>query len=122
MRCATGLYSLIIFVVVVIVHTLAFISDKPYSARRIDSPKTLYCNSDTMLSANDDDNNIKHIVLIGGGHAHVQVIKALNSNSRPPNVHVTLIDLQTSASYSGKPIYWGQCYLWKQVFIPCIIC
>ena len=99
MRCATGLYSLIIFAVVVIVHTLAFISDKPYSARRIDSPKTLYCNSDTMLSANDDDNNIKHIVLIGGGHAHVQVIKALNANSRPPNVHVTLIDLQTSASY-----------------------
>ena len=102
MRCV------IIFAVVVIVHTLAFISDKPYSARRIDSPKTLYCNADnTMLSANDDDNNIKRIVLIGGGHAHVQVIKALNANSRPLNVHVTLIDLQTSASYSGKLIYSG---------------
>jgi selenide,water dikinase len=41
------------------------------------------------------------VVLIGGGHAHVQVIKALNTRSRPHNLHVTLIDLQFSASYSG---------------------
>lgn len=45
--------------------------------------------------------NTKRIVLIGGGHAHVQVIKALNVNSRPSNLHVTLVDLQSSASYSG---------------------
>ncbi|KAL7537342.1 hypothetical protein ACHAXR_007752 [Thalassiosira sp. AJA248-18] len=44
---------------------------------------------------------IKRVVLIGGGHAHVQVIKSLNSLNRPPNLHVTLIDLQSSASYSG---------------------
>ena len=43
----------------------------------------------------------KRVVLIGGGHAHVQVIKALNATSRPSNLHVTLIDLQSSASYSG---------------------
>ena len=30
-----------------------------------------------------------------------QVIKALNAHSRPSNVRVTLIDLQSSASYSG---------------------
>jgi selenide,water dikinase len=39
------------------------------------------------------------VVLIGGGHAHVQVIKAFQS--RPDNLNVTLIDLQSSASYSG---------------------
>lgn len=43
----------------------------------------------------------KNIVLIGGGHAHVQVIKALNFSTRPPNVEVTLIDIQSAASYSG---------------------
>ena len=43
----------------------------------------------------------QHLVLIGGGHAHVQVIKAFNKASRPPNLKVTLIDVQKSASYSG---------------------
>jgi selenide,water dikinase len=43
----------------------------------------------------------KNIVLIGGGHAHVQVIKALNVNTRPSNCRVTLIDIQSAASYSG---------------------
>ncbi|KAL7492896.1 hypothetical protein ACHAWT_002015 [Skeletonema menzelii] len=43
----------------------------------------------------------KKIVLIGGGHAHVQVIKALNVNTRPSHVQVTLIDIQSAASYSG---------------------
>jgi NADH dehydrogenase FAD-containing subunit len=47
------------------------------------------------------DRNVQRLVLIGGGHAHVQVIKALNATSRSPNLHVTLIDLQSSASYSG---------------------
>jgi hypothetical protein len=40
-----------------------------------------------------------HLVLVGGGHAHVQVIKALAA--RPAHVRVTLIDTQTRASYSG---------------------
>lgn len=43
----------------------------------------------------------QHLVLIGGGHAHVQVIKALNAEARPNNLKVTLIDAQASASYSG---------------------
>ena len=41
----------------------------------------------------------RSLVLIGGGHAHVQVIKALKL--RPANLHVTLIDVSKSASYSG---------------------
>ena len=49
----------------------------------------------------DKPKEMKRIVLVGGGHAHVQVIKALNKASRPDNIHVTLIDMQDSASYSG---------------------
>ena len=44
---------------------------------------------------------MQRLVLVGGGHGHVQVIKALNRLSRPASVHVTLIDPQDSASYSG---------------------
>ncbi|CAJ1969910.1 unnamed protein product [Cylindrotheca closterium] len=43
----------------------------------------------------------KHLVLVGGGHAHAQVIKALNKASRSKDLKVTLIDSQKSASYSG---------------------
>lgn len=43
----------------------------------------------------------QHLVLIGGGHAHVQVIKSLNKFKRPKHVKVTLIDMQQSAVYSG---------------------
>lgn len=42
-----------------------------------------------------------HVVLIGGGHAHCQVVKALNKQNRPSDVEVTLIDCQHTASYSG---------------------
>lgn len=45
--------------------------------------------------------SMQRLVLVGGGHGHVQVIKALNRLSRPASVHVTLIDPQESASYSG---------------------
>jgi NADH dehydrogenase FAD-containing subunit len=40
-----------------------------------------------------------HLVLIGGGHAHVQVVKALAN--RPHYLKVTLIDMQRTATYSG---------------------
>lgn len=43
----------------------------------------------------------KHVVLVGGGHAHAQVIKALNWASRAPGVQVFLIDPLEKASYSG---------------------
>ena len=60
----------------------------------------------------------KRIVLVGGGHAHVQVIKALNAHSRPPNLNVTLIDLQSSASYSGMvPGCVSKLYTLEQVQI-----
>ena len=47
-----------------------------------------------------------HLVLIGGGHAHVQVIKGLrhllcHRHDSNNNLRVTLIDSQASASYSG---------------------
>ena len=84
-------------------------------------------NSSLMFSSTDAPDVMKRIVLIGGGHAHVQgdlfhfiiitmlsvtitnvyrvehmsVIKALNARAIPENVHVTLIDLQSNASYSG---------------------
>ena len=48
-----------------------------------------------------DTERPQHLVLVGGGHAHVQVIKALNSAARPSSLQVTLIDAQKSASYSG---------------------
>lgn len=44
---------------------------------------------------------VQRVVLVGGGHAHAQVLRALNKQSRPKNLQVTLIDAQTSASYSG---------------------
>ena len=44
---------------------------------------------------------MQRLVLVGGGHGHVQVIKALNRLARPSSVSVTLIDPQESASYSG---------------------
>jgi selenide,water dikinase len=47
------------------------------------------------------NNDKKRLVLIGGGHAHAQVIKAFNAASRPKDLQVTLIDVQKAASYSG---------------------
>jgi NADH dehydrogenase FAD-containing subunit len=43
----------------------------------------------------------RKVVLVGGGHAHVQMIKALNSAALPPRTSVTVIDCQSSAVYSG---------------------
>lgn len=41
----------------------------------------------------------KHIVLVGGGHAHAQVLKGLAF--RPDDVRVTLVDPTRRAVYSG---------------------
>ena len=65
--------------------------------------------------------NRKHLILVGGGHAHVQVIKALNTASRPANVDVTLIDLQQSASYSGMVVSYCSSYLLLLVYLVCVI-
>jgi hypothetical protein len=42
----------------------------------------------------------KSLVLVGGGHAHLQVIKAMKT--RPADLFVTLVDPQKYASYSGE--------------------
>ena len=55
----------------------------------------------TPTSNGKSSNQMQRLVLVGGGHGHVQVIKALNRLSRPASVRVTLIDPQESASYSG---------------------
>ena len=55
----------------------------------------------TSNSASASSTRRKHLVLVGGGHAHLQVIKAFHKASRPSNLDVTLIDMQASASYSG---------------------
>ena len=57
-------------------------------------------NQDHDPLGDNSSDRPKHLVLIGGGHAHVQVIKALSA--RPAHrLHVTLIDQQPAASYSG---------------------
>ena len=75
--------------VVVCIITLA----PPFSRGVVVSAFTLHMSSSTT--------EMQRLVLVGGGHGHVQVIKALNRLSRPASVHVTLIDPQDSASYSG---------------------
>ena len=57
---------------------------------------------DTSLSSSSSPpTKPQHLILIGGGHAHVQVITALTAQARPSHLQVTLIDGQASASYSG---------------------
>lgn len=53
------------------------------------------------LSSTPTIKPVQRLVLIGGGHAHAQVLRALNQKSRPKRLHVTLIDVQKSAAYSG---------------------
>lgn len=43
----------------------------------------------------------KRLILVGGGHAHLQVIKALNHASRPEDLEVVLVDLTGQPCYSG---------------------
>jgi len=47
------------------------------------------------------DGKQKRIVLVGGGHAHVQVIKGLHHRLKPEDVDVILIDCNVTAFYSG---------------------
>lgn len=53
-----------------------------------------------MLSSSTEQ-VVQNVVLIGGGHAHVQVIMACNATSRPANMKVTLVDINPTATYSG---------------------
>ena len=44
---------------------------------------------------------MKRLVLVGGGHSHLQVIKGLNYASRPKDLEVVLIDVTDHPCYSG---------------------
>ena len=82
----------------------------PSSALSVLSSSALSSSTSTSMTTTTSTNR-KHLILVGGGHAHVQVIKALNTASRPANVDVTLIDLQQSASYSGMVVSCCSSYL-----------
>ena len=58
-------------------------------------------NQETESTSQQQQQWQQHLILVGGGHAHAQVIKALNAQARPSHLKVTLIDGQRAASYSG---------------------
>ena len=80
---------------------LAFFNQCHYHPSSTKFPSTIRRGSSHLMHHTSTEREVQRLVLIGGGHAHVQVIKALNVQSRPINLHVTLIDLQSSATYSG---------------------
>ena len=43
----------------------------------------------------------QRIVQVGGGHAHIQVLRGLRDECRRGKVHITVIDQHRSAMYSG---------------------
>merc|ERR1719253_42327 len=53
------------------------------------------------LRSGGDGARRRHLVLVGGGHAHVQVVKALRRAARPASTRITLVDPCASAAYSG---------------------
>lgn len=85
---------------VIVSILLASILPAGAAAARHFSPASSAFAAALHMSASQNT-KMQRLVLVGGGHGHVQVIKALNRLSRPPSVSVTLIDPQESASYSG---------------------
>jgi selenide,water dikinase len=66
------------------------------------TPSQLWHSSPTTTdeeSSIDNEVQQQHLVLVGGGHAHAQVLKALRA--RPKHLKVTAIDPQAAATYSG---------------------
>ena len=55
----------------------------------------------TNTNGNNNGATQKRLVLVGGGHAHLQVIKGLNHASRPEGLDVVLVDLTNRPCYSG---------------------
>jgi selenide,water dikinase len=47
-----------------------------------------------------DSGNVRHVVLVGGGHSHIQVLDAF-AESRPPASRLTLVVDRPIAVYSG---------------------
>lgn len=60
--------------------------------------RTLITSSSRVMAC---DSEQQRLLLVGGGHAHIQVIKALNCYVRPTSLNITLIDRVCKASYSG---------------------
>ena len=61
----------------------------------------------------------QHLVLVGGGHAHLQVIKAFNKSKRLKHLDVTLVDVQKAAVYSGMvPGCLAGLYEYEETLIP----
>jgi NADH dehydrogenase FAD-containing subunit len=58
-------------------------------------------NNNDNTDAEETTTKQKRLVLVGGGHAHLQVIKGLNHASRPEGLDVVLIDLTDRPCYSG---------------------
>ena len=75
--------------------------DKKIEVARKLKPSSLLSLKNNNQDHNDQINQRQNLVLIGGGHAHLQLIKAFNHKARPNHVNVTLIDVQSFASYSG---------------------
>jgi len=84
-----------LFTIIIVLFTLTAAAFQPPAASSSPPDLRLHLQEDQINA------NMRKIVLVGGGHAHVQVIKSLNRDARPSDVHVTLIDKQAQASYSG---------------------
>mmetsp|Transcript_34366 Transcript_34366/g.49916 ORF Transcript_34366/g.49916 Transcript_34366/m.49916 type:complete len:551 (-) Transcript_34366:24-1676(-) len=92
--------SLLLFVITPI---LSLSSERYTSAGRLNHHHNRHKRSShkAALASASEMQPRQHLVLIGGGHAHVQVIKSLNKYARPENIDVTLVDVQSSTVYSG---------------------
>jgi len=69
----------------------------PRSVARLPSDADETETTETMTTTT----TTKRLVLVGGGHSHLQVIKSLNHASRPENLDVVLIDSTDRPCYSG---------------------
>jgi len=93
--------------------SMSFSSSNPYAVqdRRTQSRSELSATPapksvdniplDVNENATTTGSTMKRLVLVGGGHAHLQVIKSLNCASRPKDLEIVLIDVTEFPCYSG---------------------
>ena len=65
------------------------------------TPRAAATPHGTAGTDDTDSTRPRVVVLVGGGHAHVQVIKGLHTAFRRSNLEVVLIDKNDTAFYSG---------------------